>query len=275
MAKYQGKRSAGSSRSDHRRQQKRGHGALAALAVILVVLLLAAAAILLQRPEHQQGNSQPEDTAAQPAENAGTEEAAEPPSEQAQEQETGLSFPCTPEGSGLEITSLFSSDIFNPDGGNAAGESLASLELTNLSGDYLTQGSVTVTLTDGTVYTFEICDLPAGGQMMAFSPENAAYDGKTGCESITASTQFAEGDQLMAGQVSFEVEGTTVTLTNLTQEELGPLTVVCHDSLDEAAFGGVSYAYPVEGIPAGGSVTVDAIECMLGQATVVRIMPEN
>lgn len=273
MAKYQGKRSAGGARQAGHRQKRRGRGPLIVLAAVLVVLLGAAGFFWL-RPAGQPEDSAPQEEMAQPAEDAEAEAPAEP--EQPQEAETGLTFPYSLEESGLEINSLFpSEDIFNPDGGNELVESLASLEVTNTSEEYLTQGSVTVTLTDGTVYTFQIYDLPAGGRMMAFSPENAAYDGETGCESVTASAQFTQDSQMMADQVSCSVEGTTITLTNLTQEELAPLTVVCHDSLDDTAFGGISYAYQTEAIPAGGSVTVEAIDCILGQATVVRITPDN
>lgn len=273
MAKYQGKRASGGARQAGRRQQRRGHGPLIALAVILAAVLLGTAGFFWLRPAEQPEDSVPQGETAQPAEDAAAEAPAEP--EQPEEQETGLTFPYSPEESGLEITALFASDILNPDGGNEVGESLASLELTNTSGEYLIQGSVAVTLLDGTVYTFEVYDLPAGSQMMVFSPENAAYDGETGCESITASTRFAEGDQLLADQVSCSVEGTAITLTNLTQEEIAPLTVVCHDSLDLAAFGGISYAYRTEAIPAGGSVTVEAVDCIVGQPAVVRIAPEN
>lgn len=72
------------------------------------------------------------------------------------------------------------------------------------------------------------------------------------------------------------MDGTAVTLTNLTGEDLEPLTVICHDTLDETEFfGGTSYAYRTEAIPAGESVTVEALECIIGQPAVVRITPEN
>lgn len=184
---------------------------------------------------------------------------------------SALTFPYTLPEDGLEINALFSSDIMNPDGGNVSVERLASLEVTNTSGRYLTDAVFTVTLTDGTGCRFRVNDLPAGGRAVAFSTDSAAYDG-AGCAAIAVEAEFADGSQLMEGSVSVSVDGTAVTLTNLTGDGLGPLTVICHDTLDGSEFfGGVSYAYRTAAIPAGGSVTVEASDCVIGQPAVVRI----
>ena len=45
--------------------------------------------------------------------------------------------------------------------------------------------------------------------------------------------------------------------------------------VDDAYFGGLTYTYPVENIPAGESVTLQAEECYLGEAAVVRISRNN
>ena len=184
---------------------------------------------------------------------------------------SALAFPYSLAERGVEINALFSSNLMNPDGGNVPVEGLASLEVTNTSGRYLASAAFTMTLTDGTAYHFLVNDLPAGGRTVAFSTENAVYDG-TACAAIEAETEYSDGSQLMEGGVSFSVDGTTVTLTNLTQEDLGPLTVICHDTLDETEFfGGSSYAYQTEPVPAGRSVTVEAVDCIIGQPAVVRI----
>ena len=76
---------------------------------------------------------------------------------------------------------------------------------------------------------------------------------------------------MLADQEAVEAEGISVTLTNLTDEDLAGLTVYCHCLFDGTYFGGSTYAYPVDGIPAGESVTIQAEECYLGEAAVVRV----
>lgn len=265
MTKYQGKQTSGKRKASARRRRERNRKILILLAVILVIVLIAVGVIVLLTGKSSDG------TKEQGA--VGSEASAENAEEE--KKQRGLQFPYELED-GLEINSLLSSDLMNPDGDNELVEQLASLEVTNTSEQYLNSAQINVTLTDGTEYLFRVKDLPAGGKTIAFSPENATYDDGTPCEAITAETEFADGDQLMTESVSVSADGTTVLLTNLTQEELGPMTVICHDSLDKTeCFGGSSYAYQTEAIPAGGSATVEAVDCILGQPTVVRITPEN
>ena len=201
------------------------------------------------------------------------EGALEASARQPEEQpDPGLPFPYSVDG--LEVKSLFSSDIMNPDGGFEMGTQLASLELTNTSGQYLVSARIHVTLTDGTEYLFQVQDLPDGGSVLAFSPDNALYDGAVPCASISAETEYTGGGQLMEESLSVSVDGTAVTLTNLTDQDMEPVTVICHETVDESGFfGGTSYSYETETIPAGGSVTVEAIDCMIGIPAVVRITP--
>lgn len=273
MANYQGRRAAGSRRTSQRRQSGRSKGPLILIVVLLVLILAIAGAMLLlnRAPQQEEGGGQSPETLPE----AETEETSDAEEEEP-EAPVGISFPYTVADGGLEINSLLSSDIMNPDAGNELVDQLATLEVTNTSGQYLVSAQVSVTLTDGTAYQFHLMDLPAGGKTVAFSVDNATYDDTTPCQAIEAETEFAEGDQLMGESVSIAVDGTTVTLTNLTQESLAPLTVLCHDTLDETEFfGGSSYAYQTEEIPAGESTTIEAVDCILGQPAVVRITPEN
>ena len=184
----------------------------------------------------------------------------------------GLPFPYSVDG--LEVKSLFPSDIMNPDGGLELITGLASLELTNTSGQYLVSARIHVILTDGTEYLFQVQDLPDGGSVLAFSPDNALYDGTVPCASISAETEYTGGGQLMEESLSVSVDGTAVTLTNLTDQDMEPVTVTCHETVDESGyFGGTSYSYETEAIPAGGSVTIEAMDCMIGIPAVVRITP--
>lgn len=173
MANNQGKRNG-----RRRGNAVRGKGLLVLAAALLAVIALAAVIFSA--------------AGGRPSENGeGTGSASSSP----------LAFPYTLPEDGLEINALFSSGIMNPDGGNMPVEGLASLEVTNTSGRYLTGAAFTVTLEDGTVLRFQVNDLPAGERVIAFSTDNAVYDGAA-CAAIAAETEFADGGQLMEGSVS-------------------------------------------------------------------------
>lgn len=192
-----------------------------------------------------------------------------------QESESGQQvpdiFPYMLEGGKLEITSFFQFSGTNPDAQDVDGENIAAITLRNHSGEQLKCAQITAALTDGREVQFEIKDLPAGKSAMVFSTENESYELSTACESISCTAEFETADVLMSDRCSFRVEETVVTVTNNSAEDMENLTVYCHCILDEECFGGLTYSYPVERIPAGESVTFDASECYLGTAEVVRV----
>lgn len=245
------------------RAKKRGaHKLGLALLVLLCVLML----LLLSwggasySPGEKNGEASPGPVSA--VETPQPEE-TEPPS---------LPFPHPLEGGKLEVSSLFQFTGFNPDCGLAEGDNIASLSFTNCSGEYLRRAVFTVTLRDGTQFHFEAFDVPAGAGVMAFSTDNAAYDLSVPCDAITCEAEFEADAPLMADAVSVSVEGTAVTLTNLTGESLTNLVVNCHTLFEGSFFGGLTYSYPVETLEAWGSVTLQAEDCFLGEAAVVRIV---
>lgn len=183
-----------------------------------------------------------------------------------------LEFPCTLEEAKLGIGSLSIATIPNPDAGGAMGEDIACLEITNMTEKFVLRANLTLTLSDDRTYHFEIYDLPADHTVQAFDIYNTSYDEKSAAKRIEVTDlQFAEGDQLMKSQISIEVRELTVTLTNISENDLGPLEVICLCDFDGICFGGRSYSYTVNGIRAGQSVSFDAVDCYLGKATVVRI----
>lgn len=279
MAKYQGKRMSGKRTASRRRRRRGSTGLIIAVLLVLALVIGGVIWFLSRNPKSdaERGDLPEEVPTADTYEpNASSGQEEEQAGAEPEEAPAGLAFPYTVGDSGLEVNSLLSSDIFNPDAGNEMVEQLASLELTNISGRYLVSAQIRVTLTDGTAYLFQVQDLPAGGKTIAFAVDNAVYDDTTPCDTITAETEFADGSQRMEESISVSVDGATVTLLNLTGEDLGPLTVVCRDTLDETEFfGGVSYSYRTETIPAGGSAAVEASDCIIGQPAVVRITPDN
>ena len=57
-----------------------------------------------------------------------------------------------------------------------------------------------------------------------------------------------------------------------TGEELENIVVYCRCPYIDDYFGGLAYRYEVENIPAYGTAEVEAIDCILGEAEVVRIV---
>ena len=182
-----------------------------------------------------------------------------------------VSFPCQLAENSLSVTSLFQYSGDNPDCGGQAGEEIASLAVTNQSEKHLASAKITAKLADGTKRVFQLADIPAGQTVWVFAQDNGSFTSSNTCKELKCEASFAEEPPFLADQVAVEAEGISVTLTNLTDEDLAGLTVYCHCLFDGTYFGGLTYAYPVDGIPAGESVTIQAEECYLGEAAVVRV----
>lgn len=169
------------------------------------------------------------------------------------------------------MDSLFQYSGYNPDCGDEMGEDIASLVITNRSEEHLAEARLTVTLADGKELAFEVRDLPAGQTVWAFAKDNSAYVLSNFCTAIAGTTQFEQSTPLMADRLSAAVQETEVTLTNNSAEAIAGVTVYCHTVFEDVYFGGTAYAYAAGDIPAGGSATVSAVDCYLGEAAVVRI----
>lgn len=265
MTKHQGKRKPGNRRGSARRRRERNRKILILLAVVLVLVLIVVGVIVFLT-----GKS-PDETKEQDA--AGSEAAAENAEEE--EQQRGLQFPYELEDGKLVVASLFQSDIMNPDCNDEMGEEIASLEIVNQSGKYLSSASFKVTMEDRQVLNFKVSDVPNGKSVWAFETGNTSISSDAVCELIECETQYEEEAPLMADQIAVEVSDTSVTLTNLTDEDLTNLVVDCHCLFEEAYFGGLTYTYPVDVLSAGGTAMIEADDCYMGNAEVVRITQGN
>lgn len=184
-------------------------------------------------------------------------------------------FPCELED-GLKILSLSTATMPNPDAGGIMGEDIASLEIINETGVYVEFAKIIVELDEGTTFNFIVNDLPNGRTVQVFDINNSIYDDKVSCERIAIEEiKFLDGDQTMSEYVLIEVEETLVTLTNISPTDLNNLEIVCMCDFDGSYFGGTSYCYPVGQLLAGESTVIDAIDCYLGIADVVRIVENN
>ena len=196
---------------------------------------------------------------------------AEPTPEPTPTPDPRIQFPCEVDGGKLTVNSLFQSSIFNPDCSDQSGEDIASLELVNTSDSYLEEAQFVVTLRDGTQINFAVSGVPAGQAVWAFATDNTALPADAVCDGIECTASYQPSPPLMEDKIAFAVSGTTITLTNLTGEDLTDLTVCCHCLLDGTIFGGRIYTYQVGLLRANGSATVEAMECYLGSADVVCI----
>ena len=192
-----------------------------------------------------------------------------------EQQAEGLAFPYELEDGKISVDSIFQFTGFNPDNENAEGENIAALTVVNQSEQHLASARFIVKLADGSQLAFEVTDLPAGQKAMIFEKENQVYELDDVCEEITDTAEFEDASPVMADRLSSEVQETAVTLTNNSEEDLTDLLLHCHCVIDDAYFGGLTYTYPIESIPAGQSASVNAEDCYLGQAAVVRVSRDS
>ncbi len=201
--------------------------------------------------------------------------------EEAEETEDAATVTAEPDEAGniaendseqLVISNLFSSSIPNPDCNMEVADGVASVAVTNVTEEYLLQACITATLADGTELYFIVNDLPAGETAQIFEINNRLLPEDAVCTSISCQEeQYLTGDQLLTAYFLVTVEGSTITITNLTGSTLTGYAVICHDSLGDSYYGGTSYTYSIGDLASWASITIQAEDCILGDAQPVRI----
>ncbi len=189
-----------------------------------------------------------------------------------EEKQAGIELPYELDDGRLVLNSIFQSSISNPDCNDENGENTASVEVINQSDQFLASADIEVMLEDETTLNFKIEDIPAGGTVWAFEIDNTGIDENYVCESVSCDAEYEDDMPMMAESLSFEAEGTTVTIQNLTDGQLSGLEASFHCLFDEGVYyGGTTYTYPIDTIPAGGSISLEVPECYLGTAEAVRV----
>lgn len=242
------------------------------LLAVLIILMSLFLALLIWFGRWMQDQEQPEATGSN-----GTGQTQTQPEASTSEPEAFLpavQMPVILEDGKLEIQSLFQFDGINPDSGNQTGKNIASMIFKNTSDAYLTEAKITMTLTNGKQVHFLVTDLPAGKSAMVFSTENLAIRADAACADTTCSAVFSTATP-MEEQLSVQVDGLTVSVTNRSEKDLSQVVVYCRSPLGEEYFGGVTYPYVIKNLPAHGTATVDAVDCILGIAEVVRVEINN
>lgn len=253
-----------------RKKKKKPIGLI--LILLVVILLLAAFAVFIM-PQllYRLSGGGEEETLPQtePQISAATTTASEETTEAVETVPT-VAFPLALEDGKLEINSLFQFSGINPDCDNQEGTDIASILLKNLSDSYLAEAQITLTLPDGTELHFAVTDLPAGKSVLAFSTENGTIPADAACVSAVCDASFDSTAITVSDQVEASADGIHITLTNTSDQDLSEIVVYCRSLLGEDYFGGITYQYIATDLPAGESTTVDATDCILGMAEVVR-----
>lgn len=235
-------------------------------------LLLVAALFLTGCGRQEVEQTQPEQTAQTEA-SVPTE--AETELNPGAEQSEAVSFPIVLEGGALRVGSMFQFSGFNPDCGGEEGEDIAALQVENASQEHLVRADIAMGMPDGQTLNFVITDLPAGESAMVFSSENTPVEQVEVYDFVSCNAEFAEESPLMADRLEIRTDGMQVTVTNVSGEDLTDLNVYCHSLLEGQSFGGLTYCYTLSELPAGESAVIEAYDCYLDEALVVRVECDN
>lgn len=182
-----------------------------------------------------------------------------------------VEFPLMLENGMLEIESMFDYTGMNPDDDNTEAKNIAAITLVNRSGEYLAEARITLTLSSGQEAEFVVTDLPAGKRVMAFCIDSTVSSYNCDCKDYRVEASFDPDASIQEDRLAVSVEAMTVTVQNLTGAQIPELVIYCRCPLGEDYFGGITYQYPLNNLPANGTATVEAWDCVLGMAEVVRI----
>lgn len=248
-----------------RKKKKKPIGGVLILVVMILLLAVVAVFVMPQLLYRLSGEGEAAEfeTEAQLSTNI--------PEETTEEPVPTVAFPLLVDDGNLEINSLFQFTGINPDCGNQEGTDIASIVLKNVSGMYLAEANISLTLLDGTQLNFKVTELPAGESAMAFSTENLSIPADAVCLSAGCETSYDPTAVTDSDQVTASADGIRITLTNVSGQAISQIVVYCRDLLGDDYFGGTTYSYTVTDLPAGESTTVEATDCVLGMAEVVRI----
>lgn len=263
MGKYEAKKT----RKRRKKRNARKSG-IKTIAVVLGVLILVAALVLFVMPQVLYRLSDDADVESAEQTDAAAAEITEA-------LVPGVEYPVELEDGRLVLEDLFQFEGMNPDCGMETGGSIASVTVHNASEAFLTEARLLLELADGKVMEFMVTDLPAGKKAMAFALDNTQLTERSVCVAVSSSAKWEDQAGTMPQGISVFADGTTLTVTNNTAQEIPALTVSCRDPFDETYFGGKAQKYIISNIPANGTATVEAQDSILGLPEVVRVAAEE
>lgn len=255
------------------------------LAVIVVIVVVLGVLIAVNRHSSKQDASTEQSAEQETKESAQVTEAAEEsedsqsaestdeeePADTAEEDDTGLEFPYKLDHNRLRIDSLFQYSGVNPDAQLENGDDIASIQLKNISDQYLESAEISVELDNGTAFSFTVQDIPAGKSVTAFDTANTSYDGKAGVAYIEAQASYNADASINEDACAVTKDDQGVHLQNISGDTLNNIQVKYHSILDDMYFGGLSYTATVDSLAVDETTVVDMSEDMLGDVEIVSI----
>ena len=184
-------------------------------------------------------------------------------------------FPILLENGKLEIERVFLYDGMNPDCGNIQGSNITALEVRNLSAEQLEKAIITLDSDEGKTIEFTIAELPAKKSVIVFSYENVSSSADTVYGNVRCEALFNADASIHSEKISISTDGTRITLRNNTDIEMNEIVVYCRSVLEDRYFGGITYSYTLNNLSAHGTTEIDAVDCILGFAEVVRVEINN
>ncbi|MCD7751034.1 MAG: hypothetical protein LUI10_04750 [Lachnospiraceae bacterium] len=170
---------------------------------------------------------------------------------------TAFSFPYTSSLDELELVAVYNySGYYIEDGSEDEIDSVAALEVTNLSDQAIEYATITLTA-DGKELNFEVSLLPAGETALVMEAD------KQSC-SETASFSYGGSEiaslsslDLCEDQVTVSTDSGAVTVTNISGNDISELRLFYKNQLDTGEYvGGIAYTVKLEDLAAGESQTV-------------------
>lgn len=255
------------------------------LAVIVVIVVVLGVLIAVNRHSSKQDASTEQSAEQETKESAQVTEAAEE-SEDSQsaeatdeeesadtveEDDTGLEFPYKLDHNRLRIDSLFQYSGVNPDAQLENGDDIASIQLKNISDQYLESAEISVELDNGTAFSFTLQDIPAGKSVTAFDTANTSYDGNAGVAYIEAQASYNADASVNEDACAITKDDQGVHLQNISGDTLNNIQVKYHSILDDMYFGGLSYTATVDSLAVDQTTDVDTSEDMLGDVEIVSV----
>lgn len=180
-----------------------------------------------------------------------------------------LLFPVALDDGKLVVSSMFSHTGIHPEKSDENVSDLAALLVENTSGKYLAEANITATLSDGTVCSFTVTDLPADKTITLFAEDDETFTADDSCVDLSSEAVFE--DAVTPDQLSVTAMGMDVMVENTSGEELTNIDIYCRDILGESYFGGAVYKHTIENLSAGQTATVTVSESFVGMVEVVRI----
>ena len=246
------------------------------IGIVLVLTLMLCTGCGVDKSTDEAGdNSQTEQTEnvsdvenelsqeSQNAENEGNQKEA------ATEEAEKYQFPVLLDDGKVELSSVFEYSGINPDCGDELAEDIGAVQMKNISGEYLKTLQIKVTMSDGTELDFLVEDVPPETEVLAFELQNKVYDKNLKIMNLQAEGEYSA--EVADEEYSYEVSGSDIAVTNLSEEAKTEVAVSYHCTIDGMIFGGQSYELPIETLEPGETFTVTDTFCLLGDVTVVSI----